>query len=174
MNESILIVDDNIDNLDLTRILLEGEGFDVRVAEDAETALKVLQTDRPHLILMDIQLPGMDGLELTSRLRQDAALRDVIIVALSAYAMQGDADNARAAGCDGYITKPIDTRTFAGTLRGFLQGLDPGAACGESAKNRAGRRPYAPYAAPSPMLHQSLRLTRNPTGSIGSRITGDK
>jgi two-component system cell cycle response regulator DivK len=125
MNESILVVDDNIDNLDLTQILLEGEGFEVRLAEDAETALKTLQTYRPQLILMDIQLPGMDGLELTRRLRKEPALHNVIILALSAYAMKGDEDNARLAGCDGYITKPIDTRSFAGTVRGYLEALRP-------------------------------------------------
>jgi two-component system cell cycle response regulator DivK len=125
MNESILIVDDNLDNLELTQILLEGEGFEVRLAEDAQTALKTLQTYRPKLILMDIQLPGMDGLELTRRLRQEPALREVIILALSAYAMKGDEDNARLAGCDGYITKPIDTRSFAGTVRGYLEALRP-------------------------------------------------
>jgi len=125
MNESILIVDDNIDNLELTQILLESEGFEVRLAEDAETALNALQTYRPQLILMDIQLPGTDGLELTRRLRQDPALQDVIILALSAYAMKGDEDNARAAGCDGYITKPINTRTFAGAVRAYLEALRP-------------------------------------------------
>jgi len=127
MSESILIVDDNIDNLDLTQILLESEGFDVRVAEDAESALKALETYCPHLILMDIQLPGMDGLELTRRLRLDPAWRDVIIVALSAYAMKGDADNARTAGCDHYVTKPINTRTFAGEVRALLKDLRPAA-----------------------------------------------
>jgi two-component system cell cycle response regulator DivK len=125
MTESVLVVDDNIDNLDLTQILLVGEGFEVRVALDAEQALKTLQSYRPNLILMDIQLPGMDGLELTRRLRLDPALRDVIIVALSAYAMRGDQDNARLAGCDGYVTKPINTRTFADTVRGYLSGLHP-------------------------------------------------
>ena len=125
MNESILVVDDSIDNLELTQILLEGEQFEVRLAEDAETALRLLQTYRPRLILMDIQLPGMDGLELTRRLRQEPELQDVIVVALSAYAMKGDEDNARAAGCDGYITKPINTRTFVGTVRGYLEALRP-------------------------------------------------
>src|SRR5690242_12429593 len=98
--ESILIVDDNVDNLELTQILLESEGFEVRVAEDAGQALERLRTYRPRLILMDVQLPGMDGLELTRQLRQDASLREVIIVALTAYAMKGDEDDARAAGCD--------------------------------------------------------------------------
>jgi len=123
--EAILIVDDNIDNQELTRFLLEGEGFDVRVAEDADSALKTLQTYHPRLILMDIQLPKMDGLELTRRLRQKPTLQSVIIVALSAYAMKSDKDNARAAGCDGYITKPIDTRTFVDVVRGYLEVFDP-------------------------------------------------
>jgi CheY-like chemotaxis protein len=125
MNEPILVVDDNIDNLELTQILLEGEGFQVRLAEDAEAALKALDTYRPRLILMDIQLPGMDGLELTRRLRQQLRFEEVIIVALSAYAMKGDEDNARAAGCDGYITKPINTRTFIAAIRGYLEALRP-------------------------------------------------
>ena len=125
MNQPILIVDDNIDNLDLTQILLEGEGFEVRLANDAEMALQTLETYHTRLILMDIQLPGMDGLELTRRLRQLPAFDDVIIVALSAYAMKGDEDNARSVGCDGYITKPIDTRTFADTVRGYLEVLRP-------------------------------------------------
>lgn len=119
--ESILVVDDNIDNLDLSRILLECEGWDVRVAEDAQVALSMLETYHPRLILMDVQLPGMDGLELTRRLRAQPAFEDVIIVALTAYAMRGDEENARASGCNGYITKPIDTRTFAETVREFLE-----------------------------------------------------
>jgi len=125
MSESILIVDDNIDNLELTQILLEGEGFQVRLAEDAESALQILQTYRPRLILMDIQLPGMDGLELTRRLRRKPELRDVIILALSAYAMKGDEENALAAGCDGYITKPINTRTFVAAVRAYLETRHP-------------------------------------------------
>ena len=120
MSESILMVDDNADNRDLTQILLESEGFEVRLAEDAAQALGMLATYHPKLILMDVQLPGMDGLELTRRLRQDPSLRDVIIVALSAYAMAAEKENARAAGCDGYITKPINTRTFAGAVRQYL------------------------------------------------------
>ncbi len=121
MNESILIVDDNPDNLVLTQILLESEGYKVSLAEDAEKALQVLGAIHPHLILMDMQLPGMDGLELTRLLRRDPALDDIQIVALTAYAMKGDAERAVDAGCNGYITKPIDTRTFANTIRCYLE-----------------------------------------------------
>lgn len=121
-NEAVLVVDDGSDNLILTEFLLQAAGFEVRTAEDAEEALEVLKTYRPLLILMDLQLPGMDGLTLTRQLRADPTWSDVIIVALTAYAMKGDEENALAAGCDGYITKPIDTRTFASIVRGYMQG----------------------------------------------------
>ena len=110
--EPILIVDDNPTNLKLARVLLAGEGYVVKTANDGEEMLKVLESFTPRLILMDIQLPGVDGLELTRRLRADPARRDIAIVALTAYAMKGDEDNALAAGCDGYITKPIDLDTL--------------------------------------------------------------
>jgi len=119
-NEAILVVDDSPDNLVLTQFLLESEGFETRTAEDAEQALEVLRTYRPVLILMDIQLPGMDGLTLTRQLRADPQWNYVVIVALTAYALKGDEENALAAGCDGYITKPISTRTFAAAVRDFL------------------------------------------------------
>ena len=118
--ESILVVDDNHDNQELTKILLEYEGWEVRIAGDAQTALDTLASYHPRLILMDVQMPGMDGLELTRRLRADSAFEDVSIVALTAYAMRGDEENARAAGCDGYISKPIDTRDFAKIVARFL------------------------------------------------------
>lgn len=108
--ERILIVDDNTANLKLTRILLETHGYEVRVAPDAEQAQKLLESFRPRLILMDIQLPGMDGLELTRRLKADLATRAIVIIALTAYAMKGDEERAHAAGCDGYIAKPINTK----------------------------------------------------------------
>jgi two-component system, cell cycle response regulator DivK len=117
----VLVVDDSIDNLELTRILLENEGYEVRTAEDAGQALAVLETYLPILILMDIQLPEIDGLELTRRLRRDPAWQDVTIVALTAYAMRGDEEKARAAGCDGYITKPINTRAFGANVREYLK-----------------------------------------------------
>jgi CheY-like chemotaxis protein len=110
--DQILIVDDNPANLKLARVTLAIEGYDVRVAADAEEALSLLAVFHPRLILMDLQLPGMDGLALTRRLKSDDATRGIIIVALTAYAMRGDEEKAMEAGCDGYITKPIDTRTL--------------------------------------------------------------
>lgn len=119
--ERILIVDDNPTNLKLARVLLVGAGYDVQTAGDAEEALERLAEFRPRLILMDIQLPGMDGLELTRRLKSNPAHRDIVIVALTAYAMKGDADRARAAGCDGYITKPIDSDALFKSLAEYLE-----------------------------------------------------
>jgi CheY-like chemotaxis protein len=110
--EPILIVDDNAVNLRLARLLLSGEGYDVRTAGNAEEALAILGEFKARLILMDLQMPGMDGLELTRRLKADAATRDITILALTAYAMKGDEERARAAGCDGYVPKPIDTRAL--------------------------------------------------------------
>ena len=110
--EPILIVDDNPANLKLARVLLAGEGYDVRTAADAAEALAVLETFHPRLILMDLQMPGMDGFELTRHLKSVPAHRDVVILALTAYAMKGDEEKARTAGCDGYISKPIDTRSL--------------------------------------------------------------
>ena len=119
--ESILIVDDNAMNLKLARVLLRNEGYDVRTAGDAAEALGVLVDFRPHLILMDIQLPGMDGLTLTRMLKARPDYRKTIIVALTAYAMKGDEDRLLAAGCDGYVSKPIDTRTFPETVARYLR-----------------------------------------------------
>lgn len=120
MPDPILIVDDNALNLKLARVLLMGAGYEVRTAADAEQALEVLKTFRPKLILMDIQLPGMDGLTLTRRLKSDPATKDIIVLALTAYAMKGDDEKALASGCAGYITKPLDTRTFAATVSQHL------------------------------------------------------
>lgn len=119
--EPILIVDDNPVNLKLLRITLAVAGYDVRTAIDAEQATSVLASFRPRLILMDVQLPGMDGLELTRRLKADPATRGAVILAVSAYAMKGDAERALAAGCDGYVTKPIDTRSLASTVARYLE-----------------------------------------------------
>ena len=122
--EPILIVDDNATNMKLVRILLASEGYDVRTAADAEEALNVLKEFYPRLILMDVQLPGIDGLELTRRLKSDPATRDITILGLTAYAMKGDKERIIAAGCDGYIPKPIDTRTLPEVVAGYLQPME--------------------------------------------------
>jgi two-component system, cell cycle response regulator DivK len=118
--EPILIVDDTPVNLKLTRMLLQHEGYEVRTAASAEEALEVLETFHPRLVLADIQLPGIDGLEMTRRIKSDPRNHDVLVVALTAYAMKGDEDKAMEAGCDGYITKPIDTRALGTKLRDYL------------------------------------------------------
>lgn len=119
--ELILAVDDHAVNLKLIRVLLAGLGYTVRTAGDAEAALTEIAAARPRLILMDLQLPGMDGFELTRRLKANAATRDIVIVAMTAYAMKGDEQRALDAGCDGYLSKPIDTRSLPGLLAGFLE-----------------------------------------------------
>ncbi len=118
--EPILIVDDNPVNLKLARVLLSAEGYQVRTATAAEEALQLLEDFLPRLILMDIQLPGMDGLELTRRLKDDPRARDVVVVAMTAYAMKGDRERVLAAGCDGYIAKPIDTRSLAAEVSRYI------------------------------------------------------
>jgi CheY-like chemotaxis protein len=117
----ILVVDDNDINLKVVRIALTVAGFDVHTAIDAETALALVAKVCPHLILMDLQLPGMDGLELTRRLKADPMTTSTIIVAVTAYAMKGDRQRALDAGCDGYLTKPLNTRTLAATVAGYLE-----------------------------------------------------
>jgi two-component system cell cycle response regulator DivK len=119
-SEQILIIDDTPVNLKLTRILLTNEGYTVRTAVDAEEALTILETFHPDLMLVDIQLPGMDGLELARRVKADPRTRDIVVVALTAFAMKGDRERAMEEGCDGYITKPIDTRSLPLTLREYL------------------------------------------------------
>jgi CheY-like chemotaxis protein len=118
--ETILIVDDHAVNLKLARLLLVGEGYAVATAGDAEEALRALVTLRPSLILMDVQLPGMDGLELTRRLKAEPGTRSIVVIALTAYAMKGDAEKAFAAGCDDYISKPIDIEALPRTIARHL------------------------------------------------------
>jgi CheY-like chemotaxis protein len=110
--EKILLIEDNAVNRDLTEFLLESQGYQVREAATAEEAFEILKTELADLIVMDIQLPGMDGLEATKKLKEDPATRDIPVVAVTSYAMKGDRQSAAAAGCVGYITKPIDKTTF--------------------------------------------------------------
>jgi two-component system cell cycle response regulator DivK len=117
----VLVVDDNAANSRLAEFLLTSSGFEVRTAENATDVMEMLTAFRPSLILMDIQLPGVDGLTLTRQLKQDPATRDIRIVAMTAYAMRGDADRARGAGCDGYLSKPIDPGTFVSSVANCLQ-----------------------------------------------------
>jgi CheY-like chemotaxis protein len=116
----VMIVEDNPLNLKLAKDLLEIDGYEVWSCNDAEAALEMLKGLRPDVILMDIALPGMDGLELTRALRADETTQDLKIIALTAFAMKSDEARVLAAGCDGYITKPIDTRTFTKQLKEML------------------------------------------------------
>ena len=118
----ILIVDDNRTNLKLASDVLSFDGYEILNAFDAESAQVIIRSSRPDLILMDIALPGMDGLTLARLLKGDEATRDIVVVALTASAMKGDDARAREAGCDGYITKPIDTRMLPGAVAEYLRG----------------------------------------------------
>ena len=118
---TILVVEDNEANQLLTRSVLELEGYAVEVAGSVAEAYEVLRERRPDLILMDVQLPGEDGLSATRRLKADPATAAIPVVALTAHAMTGDRDLALTAGCAGYISKPIDTRTFAAQVSEFLR-----------------------------------------------------
>ena len=108
----ILIVEDNPDNMTLAVLLLQSAGHTVLSAIDAEAGLTLARDELPNLILMDIQLPGMDGLEATALLKRDDATRAIPVIALTALAMKGDEERIRAAGCDGYIAKPMGIRNF--------------------------------------------------------------
>lgn len=124
-SEPILVVEDNPMNVRLITFVLRKCGHEVRVAGDAPGALALLRDWIPRLILMDLQLPGIDGLELTRLLRADSRFAEIPIVAVTAFAMKGDEERARSAGCDGYVTKPIDTRAFPGVVQSFLATLRP-------------------------------------------------
>jgi CheY-like chemotaxis protein len=121
----ILIVEDNPANQLLVSAVLEREGYRLELAGSAVEARAVLARALPDLILMDIQLPGMDGLTFTSELKADPVSAGVPVVALTALAMAGDRERALAAGCIGYISKPINTRTFADEVRGYLLAKAP-------------------------------------------------
>ena len=108
----ILLVEDNEVNRRLAGFLLRSQGYEVREATTALTAFEMLDKERPDLIVMDIQLPGIDGLEATRKLKEQPATADIPVIAVTSYAMKGDREKALAAGCAGYVTKPIDKNTF--------------------------------------------------------------
>jgi len=122
VNEPVLIVDDNPMNRKLAKILLEKDGYLVSLACDAEEAMDSIMTFRPRLILMDIQLPGIDGFELTRQLKENPATRDILIVVVTSYDQKGDQEKAKAAGCNGYIQKPIDVVSLPKVVAGYLRG----------------------------------------------------
>lgn len=129
MNPTILIIEDNDLNLELATDLLEADNFTVLQARTAEIGLRLAHVASPDLVLMDLSLPGMDGLAATRNLKADPATRHLPVIALTAHAMRGDAKIIADAGCDGYLTKPIDTRKLASQVRAYLnRALEPNSA----------------------------------------------
>ena len=120
----ILIVDDEANARTALAELLRDEGYVVEMAADGFKALPKLEEFSPDLLLTDLKMPGLDGIELTQRLKADPATRHIVILALTAYAMKGDEAKMRAAGCDGYIAKPIDVASFATQVRSFIGSAD--------------------------------------------------
>ena len=115
-----LVVDDSAINIDLATFVLRAQGFVVESAVSADEAIVRARSFLPDVILMDIQMPDVDGLEAMRHLRADPMIRNVVVIAFTAYAMKGDEQKLRAAGCDGYIAKPIDIATFGRTVRSLL------------------------------------------------------
>lgn len=116
----VLIVDDNLMNLELVSFLLQADGIEVASVPDAHSALRDVRAFQPDLILMDIQLPDIDGLTLTRQLKADPSTCHMAVVAFTAYAMKGDEARMLDAGCDGYIAKPIEVSSFTATVRNHL------------------------------------------------------
>lgn len=117
---TILVVEDNAANMQLSTFLLESAAYGVLTATNAEIGLTLARERHPDLILMDIQLPGMDGLQATALLKADEATRDIPVIALTALAMKGDEERILAAGCDGYIAKPLDYKDFLAVIKSRL------------------------------------------------------
>ena len=117
---SVLIVDDNELNIDLAQYVLDADGFDVDRALNVDEAWARLRGQRPDIVLVDIQLPGTDGLSLVRAIKATPDLADLPVIAFTAFAMPGDEQRFRAAGCDGYLTKPIDVHSFASSVRSYL------------------------------------------------------
>ena len=120
MSRRILVVEDQEDNRRILRDLLTSAGYEIIQAENGEEALAAAARERPDLILMDIQLPVLDGYEATRRIKADPALRAIPVIAVTSYALSGDEDKARAAGCDAYVTKPFSPRALLGKIREYV------------------------------------------------------
>ncbi|CAH1083601.1 response regulator [Candidatus Nitrotoga sp. 1052] len=120
----ILVIEDNLANMKLAVLLLQKAGYSVLSALDAEVGLTLAQTEQPDLILMDIQLPGMDGLVATALLKQNHATRTIPVIALTALAMKGDEERCRSAGCDGYIVKPLRYQELLAEIKAQLAKRD--------------------------------------------------
>ena len=124
LTRKVLVVEDNDMNMQLVEYLLEEGGYGILKASSGEEALALTRNPNnapPDLILMDIHLPGMDGLSVVRFIKSDPRMRGVPILALTAHAMRGDKDRFLDAGCDGYISKPIDVKTFLGAIEGYLK-----------------------------------------------------
>ena len=120
MSKRVLVVEDHEDNRQILRVLLASSGYDMIEAWDGEAALKSAASERPDLILMDIQLPGLDGYEVTRRIKADPSLRKIPVIAVTSYALGGDEDKARAAGCDAYVAKPYSPMQLLSKIREYL------------------------------------------------------
>jgi two-component system, cell cycle response regulator DivK len=120
MNRCILVVEDQEDNRQILRDLLTSSGYELVEAEDGEKALAMAERQRPDLILMDVQIPVIDGYEVTRRLKADPVLRDIPIIVVTSYALSGDESKARAAGCNGYVSKPYSTRQLLAKIREYV------------------------------------------------------
>jgi PAS domain S-box-containing protein len=160
----ILIVDDNPANLKVARIALEGEGFAIRIAIDGHAAVDSIAAERPDLILMDIQLPGIDGLELTRRLKADPATRGIPVIAVTAYAMKGDREKAIAAGCDDYLSKPIDPIELPNIVRGLL--VAPAATTATTAARSTTAPATILVVEDNPATRKTLRLSLESEGHV--------
>ena len=121
MKQTILVIEDNDQNLYLTTFILEKHGYRVISARDGPDGLTLAARDRPALILLDVQLPGIDGYEVARRILADASLRSIPIVAVTSFAMAGDRERIMAAGCAGYLEKPINPDTFINQVEAFLK-----------------------------------------------------
>jgi CheY-like chemotaxis protein len=121
-SKTILVVEDNELNMKLVRSLLMIGNYEIIEAPDAETGMHLMKKHQPDLVLMDVQLPGINGLRATRIIKKDPAIKDIPVVALTSYAMQGDEEKAAEAGCTGYITKPIDTKAFLEIINQYIRG----------------------------------------------------